>query len=174
MSVKSVLFVCMGNICRSPAAAAVFRRVVAHRGFADRFRIESAGTIGYHEGDLADPRMRYAAAKRGYTLDSRARQVRPEDFERFDLIVAMDRENFQDLELMDPGPHCRHKIRLLCDFIPDCPYRDVPDPFYGIDADFEKVLDIVERAANGLLAFLLQDDTQPEVRPPESKRKVGP
>jgi protein-tyrosine phosphatase len=146
----SVLFVCMGNICRSPAAEGVFRHMVMRAGLAPHVHVDSAGTLGCHEGDLPDPRMRKAAAQRGYALDHRARQVQPEDFERFDYVLAMDDRNMTDLVRL--FGHARvAKTRLLLDWHPQRPRRDVPDPYYGGAAGFELVLDLVEAACEQLL-----------------------
>ena len=151
----SVLFVCMGNICRSPAAEGVFRHYVEQQGTAGNVRIDSAGTIDYHSGKPADPRMREAAASRGYTLTSISRQVTPEDLEEFDLIVAMDRDNLSELQYLAVGP--RPNLRLLGSFLPG--YRgsseqapQVPDPYYGGAQGFQLVLDMLERAGPGIHA----------------------
>lgn len=151
---RSVLFVCMGNICRSPAGEGVFRELVRRRGLEDAISVASAGTTGYHEGELPDARMRGAAATRGYTLDSLARPFQPEDFDRFDLIVAMDRRNVADL--LDHDPEGRHhaKVRLLGEFLPDHPPPDVPDPYHGGPAGFDRVLDMLETASEPLLRHL--------------------
>lgn len=151
----SVLFVCMGNICRSPAAEGVFRDYVEQQGVAENFHIDSAGTIGYHSGNPADPRMCEAAARRGYELTSTSRQVTPEDPEEFDLIVAMDRDNLAELKYL-AGGHRPH-IRLLGSYLPE--HRgtqgqapQVPDPYYGGLQGFEVVLDMLERACPGIYA----------------------
>ena len=151
----SVLFVCMGNICRSPAGEGVFRQHVEREGDGDKFHIDSAGTIAYHSGDPADRRMREAAARRGYTLDSIARQVTREDLDEFDLIVAMDQDNLRDLEQLAGGP--RPNLRLLGSFLPeydghpkDAP--QAPDPYYGGPRGFEEVLDMIARACPGLFS----------------------
>lgn len=161
MAPKSVLFVCMGNICRSPAAEGVFRKHVEDRGLSGEVRIDSAGTIGYHTGEPADRRMRKAAARRGYTLDSTSRQFKPSDFTRFDLIVAMDRENRRDILSLDPEGRYSRKVRLLCDFIDDIITRDVPDPYYGGDKGFEEVLDLIEKASEPILDALLNGRKEP-------------
>ena len=154
MSPIKVLFVCMGNICRSPSGEGVFKHFVNERGLNSAFHVDSAGTIGYHAGSPADARMRAAAEKRGYQLLSISRQVTNEDFEVFDLIVAMDADNLRDLESLAGGP--RDYIRMLGSFLPgvggnhDAP--SVPDPYYGGDAGFEQVLDMIEQACDGLLA----------------------
>lgn len=154
---KRVLFVCMGNICRSPAAEGVFRKVVADRGLHDRITIDSAGTIGYHSGSPADSRMRRAAIQRGYRLDGLSRQFTEDDFDRFDLIVAMDRDNLDDIKSLDPvGAHL-HKVKLLSEFLPPVSPSDVPDPYYGGEQGFEIVLNMIERACEPMLEQLLSD-----------------
>lgn len=152
---RSVLFVCMGNICRSPTGEAVFRSLVENRGLAAEFLIDSAGTIGYHTGQRADPRMREAASARGYRLESRARQFDYDDFERFDLILAMDRTNYRDILSLDSQNQYENKVRLLCDFHHDSNLKDVPDPYYGGPQGFERVIDLVEVACEHLLDEML-------------------
>lgn len=154
----SVLFVCMGNICRSPTGEGLFRAHVDDQGLTDSIHIDSAGTISYHTGNAPDPRMTAAAARRGHHLEGQARQVRPDDFDRFDLIVAMDRENYSDL--MDLGQaregHLREDhLRLLSSFLPAGSPVDVPDPYYGGAQGFETVLDMIEAACPAILDFLL-------------------
>jgi protein-tyrosine phosphatase len=152
-SVK-VLFVCMGNICRSPMAEGVFRHYVREAGLAGRILSDSAGTHDYHVGEPPDPRAQRAAARRGYDLsDLRARQVKREDFEVYDYVLAMDRLNRRTLERLCPPPHAT-KLRLFLEFGPDSAGREVPDPYYGGADGFERVLDMVEPAARGLLAHL--------------------
>lgn len=146
----SVLFVCMGNICRSPAAEGVFRKLVEDAGRSGEFEIDSAGTISYHSGDPADRRMRTAAARRGYSLDSIARRISIEDFEQFDLIVTMDEENFLAVQSMDPGGRAR--VVRMCEFASSGNIQEVPDPYYGGEAGFERVLDILEDSCANLLA----------------------
>jgi protein-tyrosine phosphatase len=148
-----VLFVCLGNICRSPAAEAVFAKLAADAGAADDFTIDSAGTGAWHVGESADARMRRAAKNRGIMITSVARQVSRGDFERFDLLVAMDASNFDALLRMAPAGH-RSKVVLFRDFDPQSPGEDVPDPYYGGDDGFDDVLNIVTRAGEGLLAEL--------------------
>lgn len=155
---KSVLFVCLGNICRSPTGEGVFRSFASQAGHD--LTVESAGTIGYHAGQPADRRMQAAAGRRGYELCSRARQVEPADLQRFDLIVAMDQSNLHDLQAMQsdfPGSHeGTATIKLLSDFLPDKGAwpRDVPDPYYGGEQGFEKVLDMIEAACPKILQFV--------------------
>lgn len=149
-----VLFVCLGNICRSPSAEGVMRACLAERGLEDRVEVDSAGTIGYHVGEPADARMRRAAASRGYDLTSAARQVTSEDFERFDLVVAMDRSNLAELREMAP-PGADGKVRLLSEFLPQGSPRDVPDPYWGGGSGFDLVLDLLEEACPRILEELL-------------------
>jgi len=148
-----VLFVCMGNICRSPAAEGVFREYIRQVGHADSIYIESAGTIGFHRGSLPDQRMRNAALKRGYTLDSPARPVSPDDIDAFDLIIVMDYDNLCDLRGL-AGDHDGH-IRLLGSYIGDADSYGmlpvVPDPYYGGEDGFEQVLDMIESACPAML-----------------------
>ena len=139
----------MGNICRSPTAEAVFQKFVFDAGRSAGFDIDSAGTIGYHAGNAADARMQLAASGRGYRLDSIARRIGPADFDRFDLIVTMDDENFQNVSAMDPGTGAR--IVRMCDYCEDHAETEVPDPYYGGEAGFEKVIDILEDACANLL-----------------------
>jgi len=150
---KSVLFVCMGNICRSPTAEGVFRHHVSSAGLADRIIIDSAGTHAYHVGEPPDRRAIAAAERRGMSLQGiRARRVSDEDFERFDFILAMDEDN-QAL-LVDQSPSEYHsKVRLFLEFSPGHE-REVPDPYYGGASGFERVLDLVEDASRGLLETL--------------------
>jgi len=149
----SVLMVCMGNICRSPTAEGVFRHLVREAELADAIHIDSAGTLDYHAGSPPDQRAQAHALKRGYDLSAqRARQVRPEDFENFDLILAMDWQNLQELEARCPPQH-RHKLMRLMEFAPQ--HGDVvPDPYYGGRDGFEKVLDQVEQACRALLVHV--------------------
>ncbi len=149
-----ILFVCLGNICRSPTAEVVFR-VVASREAPDIvLEIDSAGTAGYHVGELPDRRTRQAAARRGYDLSAlRARVVEPRDFEYFDLILAMDQENLRALERRSP-PHTRERLRLFLEFAPEAGISEVPDPYYGGPNGFEDVLDLVEAASRGLIQHL--------------------
>lgn len=149
-----VLFVCLGNICRSPTAEAVFSRLVRDAGLDGCFEVDSAGTGGWHVGELAHPETRRAAARRGIEITHRARQVRREDFDRFDWIVAMDRQNARDLARLARSDEQRAKIRLFREFDAGAgrDERDVPDPYH--DGCFEEVLDICERASRGLLEQL--------------------
>ena len=151
-----ILFVCTGNICRSPTAEAVFRDVVLREGQGLDIRIDSAGTHAYHTGEPPDSRAIEAAHRRGIAMqDLRARVVTREDFLRFDLVLAMDEDNVAHLERLAPAGH-RERIGLFLDYAPEAGIREVPDPYYGGEAGFEQVLDLVEEAARGLLAALRQ------------------
>jgi protein-tyrosine phosphatase len=151
---RRVLFVCMGNICRSPTAEGVFRKVLAERAPELDVQIDSAGTHGYHTGAPPDPRACRAAQRRGVDLKPlRARQVTARDFEHFELVIAMDEQNREFLVEACP-PEYRSRIRLLLDFAPHLERREVPDPYYGGSTGFEHVLDLVEEAATGLLEHL--------------------
>jgi protein-tyrosine phosphatase len=152
-----VLFICMGNICRSPTAEGVMRRLVRDEGLEHQFEIDSAGTGSWHAGDSPDRRATAAAATRGITLEGAARQVRPRDFEHFDLLLAMDRENLRELRTFSPDGDVAGKARLLREFDPassGAPDLDVPDPYYGGPDGFETALDQVEAACKGLLDAL--------------------
>lgn len=153
-TVTRVLFVCMGNICRSPTAEGVARGIAKRRRMSGRVEFDSAGTHGYHTGNPPDPRARQAAAKRGYDLDDlRARQVNEFDFTRFDLILAMDQDNLDLLRKACPKAH-QGKLKLLLEFSANNNGLEVPDPYYGGPEGFERVLDLVEDAANGLIGHL--------------------
>jgi protein-tyrosine phosphatase len=150
-----VLFVCMGNICRSPTAEGVFRKLVQERAPHFEVEIDSAGTHGYHVGDPPDRRAIAAAARRGVDLGGlRARTVEDADFEAFDLLVAMDQLNREVLLDRSPDEY-RERIRLMLEFAPSTDLEDVPDPYYGGAVGFERVLDLVEAASNGPLDELL-------------------
>ena len=145
-----VLFVCLGNICRSPTAEGVFRHKVREAGLEDRIEIDSAGTGDWHVGKAPDARTRAAALRRGYDLSSlRARQVSAADFSRYDLILAMDHANLRDLKRLRAGTGTAELDLFLRHF--DLEIDEVPDPYYGGDDGFEQVLDLVEQACDGLL-----------------------
>ena len=149
----SILFVCMGNICRSPTAEGVFRRKVAEAGLDDLFEIDSAGTHAYHVGEPPDRRAQQAAARRGFSLSEiRARRVAAEDFERFQHIIAMDQDNLVVLREV-AGPEQHSNIRLFLEYASG-PETEVPDPYYGGATGFERVLDLIEDASRGLLEAL--------------------
>ena len=153
----SVLFVCMGNICRSPTAEGTFRKVAENAGLIERLHIDSAGTHAYHSGEPPDQRARAAAERRGIDLGGqRARRVTDEDFELFDLVIAMDRLNLETLRDRADAAH-HGKLRLMLEFARAAAGDDVPDPYYGGASGFERVLDLVEDAAEGLLDHIRRE-----------------
>lgn len=155
MSKISILFVCMGNICRSPTAEGVFRERAQRAGLGDALLIDSAGTHAYHVGSQPDPRSSRFAARRGIDLSTqRARQVEAGDFARFDHIYAMDKDNLARLLAACPAQH-RHKLGLFMQFARNSPADEVPDPYYGDGNGFDIVLDYIEDASDGLLDTLL-------------------
>ena len=149
-----VLFVCMGNICRSPAAEIVCKKMLAESDLADRVELDSAGTIGYHAGKGPDPRMAATLKARGYPISGRARQVTPEDLDDFDLILVADEENLADVRRLDRDGSRSSKIKLLVEFCENHDAPRVPDPYYGGQRGFEEVADLVEDACSGLLGQL--------------------
>lgn len=154
MDQVNILLVCMGNICRSPTAEGVLRTLVDRQGVGHMFEIDSAGTHGYHIGKGPDPRACKAALSRGYDLSAlRARQVNELDFMHFDCILAMDADNLTLLERACPTAH-RHKLGLFLDYAVNFAEDEVPDPYYGDEDGFEHVLDLVEDAAQGLIAAM--------------------
>ena len=155
----NILFVCLGNICRSPAAQGVMQRMVDERGLSDRFHIDSAGTGGWHIGDLPDKRMRVHARPRGYELTHRARKVQPADFEDFDLIVGMDAANVDDLCRMAATPEQQRKVVMMGDYIRLYTHYDhVPDPYYEGSEGFELVLDLLQDACGHLLDEIMKQN----------------
>jgi len=155
-STFKLLFVCLGNICRSPAAEGVMRRVIAEAGLTDMVHIDSAGTAGWHTGKRADRRMFVAAEARGFDLTSFARQVRDTDLAEYDLVLVMDRSNHADIRAFDRGSLHRDKVRLFCEFCTDHDETEVPDPYYGGPEGFEKVLDLLEDGCAGVLRHVQQ------------------
>ncbi|XP_024982359.1 uncharacterized protein LOC112518836 [Cynara cardunculus var. scolymus] len=161
----SVLFVCLGNICRSPAAEGVFTDLVKKRDLSSKFLIDSAGTINYHEGNPADSRMRAASKKRGIEITSISRPIRPSDFKEFDLILAMDKQNKEDIlaalerwgfrEALPADAY--KKVKLMCSYCKKHDETEVPDPYYGGPQGFEKVLDLLEDACESLLETILAE-----------------
>lgn len=150
-----VLFVCLGNICRSPSAEAIFRGFVKKKNIGYQFEVDSAGTSGYHQGEPADARMKTHASKRGYQLTSLSRKFDPtKDFDYFDIIIAMDRDNLHDLRQMAAEKAEEEKLHLMTDFSSEYDYDYVPDPYYGGDQGFELVIDLLEDASNGLFSHL--------------------
>ena len=158
MTKKKILFVCLGNICRSPAAEAVMTRLLKNNNLVDSVEVDSAGTIDYHEGEPADARMRVYAEKRGYNLNSIARKFNPDtDFEKFDYIITMDNNNFEEIKALDLDNKFTNKIFRMTDFLNNYDEAEIPDPYYGGKEGFENVLDILEDAAAGLLEKLEND-----------------
>lgn len=154
MEKTKVLFVCMGNICRSPTAEGVFRHLLTERRLESFFEVDSAGTHAYHVGEAPDLRAQRAARERGVELkDLRARKVVFGDFDDYDHILAMDGDNLQILEAACPPQH-RHKLKLFLDYAPHLKQREVPDPYYGGSQGFERVLDLVEAASAGFVEAL--------------------
>jgi protein-tyrosine phosphatase len=144
----------MGNICRSPTAEGVMRRLLREQGLDGEIEVDSAGLGNWHAGEPPDRRAAEAAGRRGIELSGRARQIKPRDFDRYDLLLAADRENFEDLMALAPDEDGRQKVRLLREFDPQsagAPDLDVPDPYYTGPDGFEEVLDLVEAACRGLL-----------------------
>ena len=156
MEKTKILFVCLGNICRSPSAEAVFRAYVNKIGLSGTFEIDSAGTSVWHLGEKADHRMQTHASKRGYQLTSISRKFNPEsDFNYFDLIIGMDNQNIVDLKKLARNEHELQKIHKITDYNKEWNYKEVPDPYYGGEDGFELVLDLLEDASKGLLEKLL-------------------
>lgn len=155
MESRDILFVCLGNICRSPAAEGIMQHKVAGKGLSAQIRVDSAGTYGGHAGERADARMRQAASRRGYDLQSRSRQIRSEDFDRFDLIVVMDDSNYERVHRLAPTQQAAQKIHRMTEFCTRHPHADhIPDPYYEGAQGFERVLDLLEDACDGLLDFV--------------------
>ena len=156
MEKKKILFVCLGNICRSPSAEAVFKGTAENRGLATQFEIDSAGTHAYHAGEFADKRMRAHAKKRGYNLNSISRKFNPNsDFDNFDMIIGMDNENIHALKSKARNGTDLQKIHKMTDFRKAWDYDEIPDPYYGGEEGFELVLDLLEDSCEGLLEKLI-------------------
>lgn len=149
-----LLFVCLGNICRSPAAENIMAHLIEQNGQRGQIICDSAGTSDYHIGALPDRRMTAAARQRGIALTGQARQFTQADFAAFDLILAMDRENLANIYSLDPTGDYRHKIRLMCDFCTRHSLKEVPDPYYGGADGFNHVIDLLQDACEGLFAYL--------------------
>ncbi len=152
---KRVLFVCMGNICRSPAGEAVLQKRVDEQNLNPFIEIDSAGTHDYHIGELPDPRMRQAGQRRGYSFVTRARQVTREDLNHFDLILAMDHANLSRIQCLGTGGTA--EVRLLSHFLDENWEKEVPDPYYGGPQGFEHVLDMLEAACPAIIAHLVNE-----------------
>lgn len=159
---KNVLFVCMGNICRSPAAEGIAKKLIEEKGLNGTIEVDSAGTLDYHTGELPDSRMIRHASKRGYTLDSAARQFNPKkDFDYFDYIVAMDDDNYSEITYLDKKNKYKDKIFKMVSFGQKIKVAEVPDPYYSGSDGFEYVLDILEDSVEGLIKKV-EDDIRRE------------
>ncbi|MDR9403707.1 MAG: low molecular weight protein-tyrosine-phosphatase [Halothece sp. Uz-M2-17] len=154
-----LLFVCLGNICRSPSAENIMRYLLEKEGLTQNILCDSAGTSDYHIGSLPDRRMTIAAEKRGIKLEGRARQFHANDFEKYDLILAMDRDNYWSLIALDPHKKYRDKIQMMCDYTRSYTDKEVPDPYYGGTDGFNYVIDLLLDACGGLLDSI-QDKAQ--------------
>ncbi len=157
MEKKKILFVCLGNICRSPAAEGIMRKKLQERGLSDQVFIDSAGILDYHEGELPDPRMRIHGSQRGYDLSSRSRPVTYNDFFDFDWIIGMDNRNIDSLKRLAPDDKSVRKIHQMTEFSRQFQEGYIPDPYYGGDEGFEHVLDLLEDACEGLIDFIFYD-----------------
>ena len=158
MTNKKVLFVCMGNICRSPAAEGIMNSLIKKNNLEEYIQVDSAGTIAYHEGEGADPRMKKHASNRGYNLTSKARKFDIEkDFEKFDYIVTMDDENYFNVLEFDPESQFVNKVHKMAKFSSNPNVTEVPDPYYGGSKGFEIVLDILEDSCSNLLDKIKED-----------------
>jgi protein-tyrosine phosphatase len=156
---KRILFVCLGNICRSPSAEAVFKGLLKFRGISDKYKVNSAGTSNWFEGKPADNRMQQHAIERGYYLDSISRQINPEtDFDLYDMIIAMDDEILYSLNDIARNEKDLNKIYKMTDFRKEWNYLEIPDPYYGGEEGFELVLDLLEDSCKGLLEKLEQEN----------------
>lgn len=149
-----LLFVCLGNICRSPSAENIMNHWIAQAGLADRIQCDSAGTSGYHRGAPPDSRMAQAAKAQGIEMQGRSRQLEPHDLESFDLILAMDRSNYRDILALDTHRRHGHKVKMMCEFCQRHTEAEVPDPYYGGPEGFNQVIDLLQDACQGLLAQL--------------------
>ncbi|MBW3585834.1 MAG: low molecular weight phosphotyrosine protein phosphatase [Cyanobacteria bacterium 0813] len=154
MSYK-LLFVCLGNICRSPSAENIMNHLIQQAGLSDHITCDSAGTASYHIGSPPDRRMALAARKRDIELLGEARQFQREDLENFDLILAMDRENYRDILTLDRAGKYKDKVRLMCDFCQKYDLKEVPDPYYGGPEGFDRVIDLLQDASEGLLEYVV-------------------
>lgn len=157
MTPTSILFVCLGNICRSPMAEGVFNKILDRENAGTRFRVDSAGLLDYHKGNLPDSRMRSHASQRGYELVHRSRPVTKADFHRFDLIIAMDEDNIKGLNRLASTQADASKILRMADFCRRMQATHIPDPYYGGDKGFQHVIDLLEDACEGLYEKLAED-----------------
>ena len=150
-----LLFVCLGNICRSPSAENIMNQLIEEAGLSPKITCDSAGTSGYHIGAAPDRRMNVAAKKRGLELEGKSRKLKPSDLQKFDLILAMDRQNYQDIIYLDREGKFEDKVRMMCDFATTKPDREVPDPYYGGADGFDYVIDLLYDACAGLLDYVV-------------------
>ena len=155
-----LLFVCLGNICRSPSAENIMNHLIKEAALGDKIICDSAGTSGYHVGATPDRRMSTAAAKRGIKLLGRSRQLQASDLAKFDLILAMDRENYRDILYLDREGKYEDKVALMCQFAKNYSVKEVPDPYYGGQAGFDKVIDLLLDSCEGLLEHIVSSQTQ--------------
>ena len=154
-----LLFVCLGNICRSPAAENIMNHLIAEAGLESHIVCDSAGTSSYHIGSPPDRRMSATLKKRGLPVQGRARQFQHQDFETFDQILAMDQDNYRQILAQDRQGQYHHKVTLMCDYARHHSHREVPDPYYGGDQGFEEVADLLLDACGGLLESVKKDLT---------------
>ncbi len=153
-----LLFVCLGNICRSPSAENIMNHLIAEAGLTDKIVCDSAGTSGYHVGAPPDRRMNAAAIERGLELQGKSRKLTPSDLQQFDLILAMDRENYQDILYLDREGKYEDKVYLMCDFATSKTDKEVPDPYYGGQDGFKYVVDLLFDACSGLLDRIVNSE----------------
>lgn len=158
MKEYNILFVCLGNICRSPAAEGILKRMVREHGLQDKISVDSAGTSGYHDGDLPDHRMRQHGARRGYKFDSLSRRFTSRDFDRSDVILAMDDSNYHNIMCLAPDLESEKKVYRMVDFSKRFGHDHIPDPYYSGADGFELVLDLLEDACEGLLDKLKKNE----------------
>lgn len=160
--VYKLLFVCLGNICRSPSAEGIMNHLIQEKGLSDRIICDSAGTSSYHIGSSPDRRMTAAAKRRNILLEGQARQFTAADFAKFDLILAMDKENYQDILRLDRAERYSEKVRLMCSFCTQHEDEEVPDPYYGGPEGFNYVIDLLLDACEGLLDAISADVSHPK------------
>lgn len=158
MKEYKILFVCLGNICRSPAAEGILKRMVREQRLEDKISVDSAGTSGYHDGDLPDHRMRQHGTRRGYKFDSLSRRFTSRDFDRFDVILAMDDSNYHNIMRLAPDLESEKKVYRMVDFSNRFGHDHIPDPYYSGADGFELVLDLLEDACEGLLDKLKKNE----------------
>jgi protein-tyrosine phosphatase len=149
-----ILFVCLGNICRSPAGEGIMKHLISEKGLEDKLEVDSAGTLGYHNGDLPDPRMRRQGARRDYVFDSHARKFTVNDFDDFDIILAMDDSNYNNIMKLSPDLESQKKVHRMVEFSQEYGYDHIPDPYNMGTDGFELVLDLLEDACDGLMKHI--------------------